>query len=149
MATYQVDVTVWSSTGGSGTTHTCWNIEAGNETQAETKAFKETLRKCPWASLQDLEVSSIKENSSSNSGSSSSSSSLGELGEKFIGTVVLGVFTLLLCSVGAGSDEKATPVETPQPAAIERVEVVTPPAPAPRAEASASGPCVTENFEPC
>ena len=146
MATYQVDVTVWSSGGGSGSTYNCWNIEAGNETQAEAKAFKETLRNCPWASLQDLEVSSIEEKSSSNSGSSSSSS-LGELGNKFIGTIVLGVFTILLCSVGAGSDEKSTPVETPQPAAIESVEVVTPPAP--RAEASASGPCLTANFEPC
>ncbi len=109
-------------------------------------------RRNPGCQVLVTRANSVPRSSNSES---SSSLSLGELGDKFIGTVVLGVFTILLCSVGAGSDEKSTPVETPQPAAIERVEYnpqpvkVTPTAPVEVEKPSSSGPCVTENFEPC
>ena len=82
-------------------------------------------------------------NTKSRSSSSSSSSGGGCL------TLIGLVFLVIVGGVSGGGDDKPTPTETPQPAAIERVEYNTPPAPVEVETPSSSGPCVTDNFEPC
>jgi hypothetical protein len=60
-----------------------------------------------------------------------------------VGILFLIIFGMV---VGGGSD--TTPTETPQYAPQERVQTYVPPTPTP-SYANLSGPCVTDNFEPC